>query len=115
MASGTIKNLKTTVGNIEQLGYTFAMGDSIITLPSGKTLDDYKFLVARIYFSQTDTWLTCDTVPMSYFKNDTAHWSSSHFYVGGTTFSWRYQPKSSTQINCNNAGGNGSLYLYGMN
>lgn len=115
MATGTIKKLETTVGNIEYIGYTIATGDSIMTLPSGKTLDDYKFLVIRIYFSQTNTWLTCDIIPMSYFKNDTTHWSASYFYVGSTVFSWMVQPRSSTQINCKNAGGNGSLYLYGMN
>lgn len=116
MASGTIKNIETTVGNIEQIGYSAVItGDSIITLPSGKTLDDYKFLFARVYFGDTNTWLTSDIIPMSYFKNDTFHWTASHFYVGGTVFSWMYQPRSSTQINCKNAGGHGSLYLYGMN
>lgn len=115
MASGTIKKIETTVGVIEELGHTFATGDSIMTLPSGKTLNDYKFLFARIYFNDTTTWLTSDIIPMSYFKNDTYHWTASHFYVGGTVFSWMYQPRSSTQINCKNAGGHGELYLYGMN
>ena len=100
-----------------QLVATMASGTSDVTV--NYPLDQFSFLLARIYDSQSSAWLASQIIPTRYFVYDSdSHWNAIHFYIGATKFSWLFKrdnTNKTTKVNLNNAGGNGSFYLYGIN